>query len=311
MPCAAALRPHSIAVASRRTATTVVHDGEPTTSVRLEPAALGSEPPTISFIPVAPGTTPSELNNAVAASTADVICFVPDAALATGSVDPQWAAPLADEALRRDVGAVGPKVVTASGTLASIGRVLEPTLADRFVGEPSDSSGLWGAFFVVREVSTLAPLGFTIARATFEQARGFGPGMSLDVAVADLSLRLAASGGATLIHPGVTLVVDTARLDIDARGLLATRTRHGAGWIEHFDLRSRAEAEWTAPTTYEQLHTLLEVGDIDLVTSDVFDTLVTRPVATPSDLFVRTRRSSSICPNTSLRTCSRSARRSC
>ena len=268
-----------------RIATTVFHEGNPTTSVRLEPTDddLNRSGASVEFIRITAGSNPVDLNDAADTSASDVICFVPDAA----DVDQGWAAPLAYEALQDGIGAVGPKLVAGAGTLVSIGRVLEPQLCDRFVGEPGDASGPWGAFFVVREVSALAPFGFTIAKDTFQQAGGFGAGMSIDVAVAELSVRLGEAGSATLIHPGVSLVVDTPELTIDARGLLAARARHTTEWIERFDLRSRDEADWDAPTTFERLHTLLEAGDVDLVTSDVFDTLVTRPVATPSDLFVR------------------------
>jgi FMN phosphatase YigB (HAD superfamily) len=269
-----------------RTATTVFHDGKPTTSVRLAPNERRGGTSTVSFIEIAADSNPTDLNDAVTAVSSDVICFVPD----ISGVDNEWAAPLVFEAVQEGVGAIGPKVVTEAGALVSIGRVIVPTLSDRFVGEPSDASGPWGAFFVVREVSALAPPGLTMSRDRFEQAGGFAPGMSLDVAAADLSIRLAAVGNATLIHPGVSLVVETPELAIDPRGLLAAREHHAAEWIERFDLRSRGEAEWTAPTTFEQLHTLLKAGDIDLVTSDVFDTLVTRPVTTPSDLFVRLAR---------------------
>lgn len=266
-----------------RTATTVLHDGKPTTSIRLEPNERSDDAPTITFIAITADSNPSDLNELVTESSGDVICFVPD----PDDVDLEWAAPLAFEASQNGVGATGPKLAAAEGTLVSIGRVLEPMLADRFVGVPSDASGPWGAFFVVREVSALAPYGFTISKQTFERVGGFASGMSLDVAVAELSVRLAGAGASTLIHPGVSLTLDGAELPIDARGLLAARARHGTAWTEHFDLRTRAEAEWDAPTTFERLHSLITSGEIDLITSDVFDTLVTRPVATPSDLFLR------------------------
>lgn len=269
-----------------RVATTVFHEGHPTTSVRLEPAGHHDRP-TVAFIPFTVDTSPSDLNDAAADATADVLCFVPAHALDAGAVDQDWVAPLAFESMQVGVGLVGPKIVSPSGTLVSVGRVLEPTLSDRFVGEPSDASGPWGAFFVVREVSALAPPGATISRAAFSDAGGLGTELSLDVALFDLSVRLGRSGQATLFHPDVTLVADTHALDIDTGGLRATRDRHPDGWVEHFDLMSREEAEWEAPTTFERLRTLVRAGDLDLVTSDVFDTLVTRPVATPSDLFVR------------------------
>lgn len=266
-----------------RAATTVIHDGRPTTSVRLEPRDFDAETPSVAFVLLDADSTPATLNDAVAASAGDVLCFVADPSV----VDRAWAAPLAYESRQPGVGAIGPVIQTATGKIASVGRALEPTLSDRFVGEPGDSAGPWGAFFVVREVSTVAPLGFTISRAAFEELGGFAADLSVDVAAADLCLRLAAIGRSTLIHPGVTLTIAESELDIDVRGLATARHSTPNRWVEHYDLVNREAADWTAPDVFERFRTLLTSHEIDLVTSDVFDTLVTRPVARPSDLFVR------------------------
>ena len=208
--------------------------------------------------------------------------------------DAEWAAPLAIEAMRPDVGLVGPLLVErAGGTILSVGRVVQPTLDDPFAGEPAESPGPWGAFFVTREVSALAPWGVAVERGAFDSVGGLATDVGLDVAVAELCVRLADIGRSALWTPAALLELSTDSPLPRTRTLIGADRRSGRG-------RRRAPRPFAERRTrrgaydlfglahlgrrldaYRIAATALSAGDVDLVTSDVFDTVVTRPVATP------------------------------
>ena len=201
------------------TARTVSYDGSPTTSVLLEPSGPG---PTVAVIEVSRTTTSAEVNRAVAASVADVIVLSPD----TRRFDAEWAAPLAIEAMRPDVGPVGPLVVEGTGgTILSVGRIVQPTLDDPFAGEPAESPGPWGAFFVTREVSALAPWGVTVERGAFDSVGGLVTDVGLDVAVAELCVRLAEHGRSALWTPATVLELSTDSPILGGPGQLISADR--------------------------------------------------------------------------------------
>ena len=280
-------------------ARTVEFDGTPTTSVLLE---TSSPAPRIDVIEVNASTSPADVNRTVAATDATVIVLSPDAE----RFDAEWAAPLAVEAVRPDVGVVGPLVATeptatgTSGTILSVGRVVRPALDDTFAGDPLDSAGPWGAFFVAREVTAVAPWGLAVERSAFESAGGLETDVGLDVAVAELCVRLAALGRSTVWTPaasvrlggpildGRTQLIDShsarrAEVDADLRRAIG-RTPGLAD--EQYDLTGLAHVDLVALDPYRRANMLVYSGDVDLVTSDVFDTVVTRAVARPSDLFI-------------------------
>ncbi|MEP4650766.1 MAG: HAD family hydrolase, partial [Ilumatobacter sp.] len=148
------------------------------------------------------------------------------------------------------------------------------------------------------------PAGFTIRRSTFEAAGGLLTGVSIDVAVADLCARLAADGRPAIVRPDVVLRVpadappelgsgDQPGVEhepADGRehqhDIARARGTHPDAWVERFDVLGTSHSAWSEPTVLERLADLLAGGRVDLVTSDVFDTLVTRPAATPGDVFV-------------------------
>ncbi len=287
----AALDRRSIAADAR----TVWFDGSPTTSVLLEPS---SPVPTVDVIEVGAATTSTDLNLAVAASDACVVVLSPDAI----RFDAEWAAPLAIEATRPDVGVVGPIVVDRPGaSILSVGRVVQPTLDDPFAGDPVGSSGPWGAFFVAREVSALAPWGVAVERAAFDAAGGLAPDVGLDAAVAELCVRLADIGRAALWTPAAMLELATDSPIVGGAGRLIAADQDRRAEIdgdlrramrrtpelatERYDLVGLSHLGGEGLDAYRTADTVLRAGDVDLVTSDVFDTVVTRPVATPSDLF--------------------------
>ena len=277
-------------------ARTVWFDGHPTTSVLLESA---SSIPTVDTIELDASTTSADVNRAVAASDASVVVLSPDAV----RFDAAWATPLAIEAMRPDVGVVGPLVVDdPDGTILSVGRVVQPTLDDPFAGDPVESSGPWGAFFVAREVSALAPWGVAIERAAFEAVGGLALDVGLDVAVAELCVRLADIGRSALWTPAAVLELSTNSPLLGGPGQLISVDQHDRAEVdgdlrravhrtptlatERYDLIGLSHLDNAALNAYRSASMLLNTGEIDLVTSDVFDTVVTRAAATPSDLFI-------------------------
>ncbi len=275
------------------TARTVWFDGKPTTSVHLE---ASTTPPTVEVIEIDASTTPADVNVALASTRSDVVVLSPDA----DRFAADWAAPLAIEAVRSDVGVVGPLVVDETGaTILSIGRVVRPALDDLFAGDPADAPGPWGAFFVAREVSAVAPWGMTVERAALEAAGGLATDVGLDVAVAELCVRLAERGRSALWTPAASLgftspiasgrthLIDaegTHRSEVDADLRRAALRTPGLA-DERYDLTGLSHPDAAGLDPYRTAKMLVHGGEIDLMTSDVFDTLVTRAVATPSDLF--------------------------
>ena len=277
-------------------ARTVWFDRSPTTSVLLEPSG---PVPTVDVIVVDASTTAADVNRSVAASDCDVVVLSPDDV----RFDSLWAVPLAIEAMRPDAGVVGPLIIDqADGNILSVGRVTQPTLDDRFAGDPADSSGPFGAFFVAREVSALAPWGVAVERAAFDTVGGLAIDVGLDVAVAELCVRLADSGRSTLWTPAATLELapDSTVLsrpgrliddDCDLRAAVdgdfhRASNRTPTLITERYDLIGLSRLDNAALGEYQRANMLVSTGNVDLVTSDVFDTVVTRATATPSDLFV-------------------------
>jgi FMN phosphatase YigB (HAD superfamily) len=267
------------------TARSVLHEGRTTTSVRI---AYRCDPvPTVSIFGLTADTTADEINAAVDATSADVVCLSPDPA----HFGADWAAPLALEAVQPAIGIVGPLIIDKErSTIVSAGRVTKPTLADSFVGVDADSSGPWGSFFVVREVSAVAPQGLTVATSAFRAAGGLATDVGLDAAVAEMGATLAARGRATVWSPmaqlEITFQEGREQFVISPDEFDRVGGRTPIVHDEHFDGTGLGHQPMLAPSAYALARRLLMEGAVDLVTSDVFDTLVTRHVATPSDLFV-------------------------
>jgi FMN phosphatase YigB (HAD superfamily) len=286
------------------TAVTIEHAGKPTTSVRLTRDT--PDQPSVTVLELGPESSPAELNASVAASGDEVIVFSPD----PSRFGIEWATPLIADAIQRDVGAVGPLIVRASehtetqpkdvATILSVGRTVAGVLDDPFTGLSADNPGLWGAFFVAREVTALAPAGLVVQRSAFESVGGLATDVGLDVAVAELCVRLEQLGRATIWNPAAVLKIDlpgeaTALLDVEFSGdagrarlddeLTVAAQRIPAIRAERLATTGVLPSLLVAPNAYSAARRLIVAGAVQLVTCDVFDTIVTRPVATPSDLF--------------------------
>ena len=270
-------------------ASTVTHDGAATTSVRLTlpPADLDAV-----HIPIDDSTSPSDVNALIESSDQPVICLVP-----TSADGLDWVDPLIRRVAHADCAAAGPFITGRSdagdAVVLSVGRTVSPRLADPFHGVDAGGPGPFGSFFVAREASALAPVGLTVTRAAVVAAGGFATDVGLDVAVAELCARIRADGQACVVDPSIPLGLDRSDPLLDNAGdrqraddLAIAERRCADVAIERLATTGILPPVDVAPNAYEQARRAIVSGACELVTSDVFDTIVTRTVTTPSDLFV-------------------------
>jgi GT2 family glycosyltransferase/FMN phosphatase YigB (HAD superfamily) len=286
----AALRRRGIAAS----ATNVVHEGSATTSVRLRIKAVNAS--RIEQTLFEPDSSTGDVAKLIASSTDDLICLVRDDV----TIDSDDLAVLASNASLDNVGVVGPFVVCGddeqeSDVLISVGRTVASTLSDPFHGAPADSSGPWGAFFVAREVSAIAPAVIVVERSKFESVGGLRTDVGLDIALVELCSRLAARNHATLVEPAAVArlrttdrLLDTDPMSVQQRDddLTVVETRFASVRRERFATTGVSDATQDDRNAYRLARRAIVSGVVELVTSDVFDTIVSRPVSTPSDLFV-------------------------
>jgi len=258
-------------------------DGSPVTAVRIDrrrdPAV------TVATVAITPRSTPDAVAAEIEATGADVVVLLDESAPAPSSDSLDV---LAAEATRPVVGAAGPLLADTDGRLVSAGRALWPTLCDPHRGEPVDNDGPWGAFRVAREVSALSPHGFAISRSRFVGAGGLSPDVSLDVAIAELCVRLRSAGTPAVWTPVARLVSEWPPLDPyrTERELAEIARRRPEIDDEPFAVDGRGAAATLGASPDRRVARSIALGVVDVVTCDVFDTLVTRPAATPSDVFV-------------------------
>ncbi|NND73414.1 MAG: glycosyltransferase [Ilumatobacter sp.] len=258
--------------------TTAMHHHFPASSRRSE------------LIEIGPTTTAGEVAARVSASTADVVCLAPVA----HNIDamPTWPVQLVELLDRPDVGAAGPRLANADGVLLSAGRAVMPTLHDPFRGADASLAGPWDAFTVTREVTSLAPLGLALDREAVAAVGGIADDVGLDAAVTELCARLRDAGYATLYTPTAELTTDAdavpdprddRRVDDDI-SRVSVRVPHIRD--ERFAPTGTAPLVGYVPAAATKLRRSLASGTVELVTSDVFDTIVDRDVSTPSDVFL-------------------------
>ncbi|MGA1554862.1 MAG: glycosyltransferase [Ilumatobacteraceae bacterium] len=196
---------------------------------------------------------------------------------------------LVAEAARDGIAMVGPTLLRSDGTIASVGRLVDPTLVDPFAGEVL-GPGPWGAFEVAREVGAIAPEGAVIDVALARSVGGLAADVTLDAALAELSERLRRAGASTVWTPHVVDTVPRLGLDVDTTTVeddwTICRVRLG-GVEERWDTTGLQHHAHDLRSPLRRARDLILDGSVDLVTSDVFDTIVTRHTATPSDAFVR------------------------
>ena len=131
-------------------------------------------------------------NRAAAAAPGDHLLFLDDVVEA---VQPGWLDAMLEHSQRREVGAVGPKILASDGTIASAGMTLGVfgAAGPAFAGIAADHPGYYDLARVIRNVSLLTSACMMIRRDTFELFAGFD--QSMDGAEDfDLCLRLREKG---------------------------------------------------------------------------------------------------------------------
>ena len=233
------------------------------------------------------------IDRAIRASSSRFVTLWDSSAAAA---DASWAGALVSQARRADIGAVGPKLVDRDGRLVSAGRTHDGVIRDLHAGIPADSAGPWGAFSIVREVSSVAPLGMTIERQLYLDLGGLSASDDLDVAVAALCHRATAAGRRTLYTPLATVAVlpNQTVADLCGRDAAARRAVTGhpdlAGMLdERLSPAPRCIDDSIEPgvDAYTGIAQAVASGSVELLTSDVFDTIVWRAVQTPAHLWRR------------------------
>jgi GT2 family glycosyltransferase/glycosyltransferase involved in cell wall biosynthesis len=127
----------------------------------------------------------------------------------TAIVQPQWLDGLLNHALRPEVGIVGPRTVSAEGTVTHAGLI--PALLESggraFAGLPIDAAGYMGRLRVAQDYSAVSDGCLMIRAALLDELGGFDDLAFADAgADVDLCLRAAALGLLTVWTPESTLL---------------------------------------------------------------------------------------------------------
>ncbi len=146
------------------------------------------------------------LNNAAARlADGDVLLFLNNDVEARL---PGWLAPMTAHALRRDVGAVGARLVYPDGRLQHCGVVVGLTGAagHPLAGLAPGAPGYLHMATATRECSAVTGACLATRREVFEELGGFDEQLGVDLNDVDFCLRAAAAGYRTLYEPAAELV---------------------------------------------------------------------------------------------------------
>lgn len=244
---------------------------------------------------------PRDLDAVIRATDAEIVVLAGGVADASSG----WADALGALAAREAVGAVGPKLISRDAHLVSGGRSHRPHVRDTQTGIDVDNPGPWGAFLVTREVSSVAPIGLAVRRDRYLAVGGLPHIDDLDAAVAVLCFRLRIAGYPSLWTPNAVVTVTDAAaaelVDVEAwerrDAALATLVEHDPSLTNLFEEpyplsampldATLADAVAFGANVYGQIRAAVDSGDVQLLTSDVFDTLVWRDVDEPHHLWLR------------------------
>ncbi len=201
-----------------------------------------------------------------------------------GGDEHEWAPQVVGELTFEHVGVAGPQLVTSDGRLWSAGHTHAPLVHDPMRGVPADHPGPWGAHQVVREVSSVSAVAFAVRRDAYHEVGGLNVELPLADAVVDLCTRCWAAGWSVVVTPHGSALVEgnepMSQLQFrDERFSPTGEVAPGDG--------DPAAALLALPETspYRQAAQRIQSGGIRLLTTDVFDTLVHRPVARPHHVF--------------------------
>jgi GT2 family glycosyltransferase len=155
----------------------------------------------VRIVPVPGAFNYSAINNAAAATaTGEVLVLLNND---IDVIDPGWLREMVGHAMRRDVGAVGARLLFGDGTIQHAGVVLGvgqfeggPGIAGHFgFHAPSTDEGYHGQFVLTREVSAVTGACLALRRSVYEGVGGLDA-VNLPVALndVDLCLRIRALG---------------------------------------------------------------------------------------------------------------------
>jgi hypothetical protein len=121
---------------------------------------------------------------------------------------PDWLRELVSQAMRREIGAVGGKLLSAQGRVRQAGLVLgvEGVAAPAYRGADPAEPGYMGGLALARRVSAVGGACLALRRGLFQAMDGLAEGELAGLADIDLCLRLNAAGHATLWTPFAPMV---------------------------------------------------------------------------------------------------------
>jgi GT2 family glycosyltransferase len=146
-------------------------------------------------------------DDAVARCQGDVLLFLNND---TEAIRRGWMTALLEQALRSDVGAVGPRLVYPTGELQHIGVVVGLGGAAGHVlgGVPGASRGYLDMAVTLRETAAVSGACLATRRECFDRVGGFDRSMPTDLNDIDYCLRLGEAGLKTIFTPFAELVHD-------------------------------------------------------------------------------------------------------
>ncbi|WP_174296825.1 glycosyltransferase, partial [Sphingomonas bacterium] len=179
----------------------------------------------------------SRLNNlAVAQAAGDLVCFLNND---IETISPDWLSEMVSQVLRPGVGAVGTRLLYASGTLqhAGITMGVYGVAAHGHRHFPGDSIGYFGHPQLVREVSAVTAAALLMPKGLFQAIGGFDEdNLAVSYNDVDLCLRVREAGRKVVYTPFAALY----HLESASRGLDVTVEQREAQRVE----RGYMEARW-------------------------------------------------------------------
>ncbi len=213
----------------------VFGDGDVTHKYADDIKAATSYPP-IRIVPtVVKNNISPALNAAAREGAGEVICFV-DSRLRP--LSPDWLNELVSFAARPEIGAVGAKIMSASGLVRHAGLVIG---TDELVAPASkdllpDSPGYFFRSGLIGNFSAISVACMVVRRAAFESVGGFDAGaFPNNYFDADLCLRLGRAGLRTVFTPYAQLIERDAKIPVDLHnsGSLDERRSFEQKWVAH------------------------------------------------------------------------------
>jgi FMN phosphatase YigB (HAD superfamily)/GT2 family glycosyltransferase len=198
--------------------------------------------------------------------------------------DSAWHPEIVGELLLGRVAVAAPQVAAGDGVLWSSGQSHAPRVHDPLRRLPITNPGPWGAHQVAREVSSVSPAAFVVDTSAYGQLGGFDVELPLADALVEFCERAVAAGWAVVCSPHSTVVLRQAA-DTSQRGGDEHFSPLGEVMVSSL-LASSTLDQLPDSSPYQIAARRIAGGSVRLVTTDVFDTLVHRPVAKPHHLFL-------------------------